>query len=80
MKVTETFTDILNYYILQTTANKFAVYVKVYAIKKYWVMRVMLWLVHQAHGQFFFFVGERTRVPERVSGENVCLDYEVDNR
>ena len=29
VKVTETFTDILNYYVLQMTANKFAVYVKV---------------------------------------------------
>ena len=35
VKVTETFTDILNYYVLQTTANKFAVYVKVYVVKKY---------------------------------------------
>ena len=35
VKVAETFTDILNYYVLQTTANKFAVYVKVYVVKKY---------------------------------------------
>ena len=27
-KVTETFTDILNYYVLQTTANKFPVHEK----------------------------------------------------
>ena len=33
--VIETFTNILNYYVLQTTANKFAVYVKVYVVKKY---------------------------------------------
>ena len=31
VKVTETFTDILNYYVLQMTANKFGVYV----VKKY---------------------------------------------
>ena len=35
VKVAETFTDILNYYVLQTTANKFAVHVKVYVVKKY---------------------------------------------
>ena len=35
VKVTETFTDILNYYVLQTTANKFAVYAKMYVVKKY---------------------------------------------
>ena len=35
VKVTETFTDILNYYVLQMTANKFGVYVKVYVVKKY---------------------------------------------
>ena len=35
VKVTETFTDILNYYVLQTTANKFAVHEKVYVVKKY---------------------------------------------
>ena len=35
VKVTETFTDILNYYVLQTTANKFAVHEKVYVVSKY---------------------------------------------
>ena len=35
VKVAETFTDILNYYVLQTTANKFAMYVKLYVVKKY---------------------------------------------
>ena len=35
VKVTETFTDILNYYVLETTANKFAVCVKVYVVKNY---------------------------------------------
>ena len=35
VKVNETFTDILNYYVLQTTANKFAVHEKVYVAKKY---------------------------------------------
>ena len=35
VKVTETFIDILNYYVLQMTANKFAVYWKVYVVKKY---------------------------------------------
>ena len=35
VKVTETFTDILNYYVLQMTANKFAVHEKVYVVKKY---------------------------------------------
>ena len=35
LRVTETFTDILNYYVLQMTANKFGVYVKVYVVKKY---------------------------------------------
>ena len=35
VKVTETFTNILNYYVLQTTANKFAAYVKMYVVKKY---------------------------------------------
>ena len=39
VKVNETFTDILNYYVLQPTANKFAVHEKVYVVKKYlnWV-------------------------------------------
>ena len=35
VKVTETFTDILNYYVLQTTANKFATHEKMYVVKKY---------------------------------------------
>ena len=35
VKVNKTFTNILNYYVLQMTANKFAVYLKVYAVKKY---------------------------------------------
>ena len=35
VKVTETFTDILNYYVLQMTTNKFAVHEKVYVVKKY---------------------------------------------
>ena len=35
VKATETFTVILNYYVLQTAANKFAVHVKVYVVKKY---------------------------------------------
>ena len=35
VKVTETFTEILNYYVLQTTANKFAVHEKVYVVSKY---------------------------------------------
>ena len=35
VKVTETFTDILKYYVLQTTANKFAVHEKMYVVKKY---------------------------------------------
>ena len=35
VKVTETFTDIMDYYVLQTTANKFAAHVKVYVVKKY---------------------------------------------
>ena len=35
VKVTETFTDILNYYVLQTTADKFAVHEKMYVVKKY---------------------------------------------
>ena len=35
VKVTESFTNILNYNVLQTTAYKFAVYVKVYVVKKY---------------------------------------------
>ena len=36
VKVTETFTDILNYYVLQTTANKFAVHEKVYVVKYFY--------------------------------------------
>ena len=35
VKVTETFTNILNYYVLQTTANKIAAYVIMYVVKKY---------------------------------------------
>ena len=35
VKVAETFTDIFNYHVLQTTANKFAVHEKVYVVKKY---------------------------------------------
>ena len=34
VKVTETFTNVLNYYVLHTTANKFAVSIKVYVVKK----------------------------------------------
>ena len=34
-KVTETFTDNLNYYVLQMTANKFALHEKVCVVKKY---------------------------------------------
>ena len=42
VKVTETITDILNFYVLQMTANKFAVYVKVYVVKKY--LKHLQWL------------------------------------
>ena len=35
VKVTETFTDILNYYVLQTTANKFTVHEKVCVVQNY---------------------------------------------
>ena len=35
LKVPETFTDILNYYVLQMIANKFVVYIKVYVVKRY---------------------------------------------
>ena len=35
VKVTETFTDILNDYVLQTTASNFAVHEKVYVVSKY---------------------------------------------
>ena len=35
VKVTETSTDILHYYVLQTAANEFAVYVNVSVVKKY---------------------------------------------
>ena len=49
VKVTETFTDILDYYVLQMTANKFVVYGKVYVVKKYlncpWIFFIVLFRI-----------------------------------
>ena len=42
VKVTETFTDILNYYVLQANADKFAVHEKVYVVKKYLKQRFLV--------------------------------------
>ena len=35
MNVVETFTDILNYYVLQMTDNKFAIQINLYVVKTY---------------------------------------------